>query len=55
MIVFKGNAPVCNLELSHMLRGINDSFCFYDDLSLREQCKVDKKSYILALIRKVIK
>jgi hypothetical protein len=54
MVVFKGHKPADRHELSQMLRGINGPFCFYDDLSLWDQCKYDGRSYIAAVIRKAL-
>lgn len=40
MIIFKGSYPKDSKELSQLLRGINTSFCFYDDLSKKEKRKL---------------
>jgi hypothetical protein len=55
MVVFKGSEPTDKHELSQMLRGVNGSFCFYDDCSLWEQCKMDSnRSFPLGLFLKRI-
>lgn len=33
MVVFKGKRPTDPRELSKMIRGVNDTFCFFEDLS----------------------
>ena len=53
MVVFSGKRPENKNEIIDMVRGINDCFCFYDDLSLKEQCRLDGRSYLLALLKKL--
>ena len=41
MTVFKGKKPSDPRELSRMLQGVNDSFCFYDDLSKWDKAELE--------------
>lgn len=45
MVVFKGHHPTDPKELSQKLRGVNGTFCFYDDLSKWEKAKVEYESF----------
>jgi len=37
MIVFNGSKPNDPEKLRGLLRGVNDTYCFYDDLSTRNK------------------
>jgi len=44
MVVFQCSKPTNPDEERQLTRGVNDSYCFYDDFSLWGQCKLDADS-----------
>jgi hypothetical protein len=45
MVIIEGKRPTDRHELSKLLRGVNDSFCFYDELSPRQKRRLRKGKY----------
>ncbi len=55
MVVLKGKSPSTQQEMWEVIRNVgNGMFCFYDDLSPREQRKLDGISFLGHCKRKIL-